>query len=72
MGCHPSVQHLLDLDEALETLATVCSRDARLIELLYFGGLSETEAAAELRISKSTVERNHRTAKKWLKEWLSR
>jgi RNA polymerase sigma factor (TIGR02999 family) len=66
----PSEQ-LTDLDEALQNLAKVDQRKADLVELLYFGGLSQLEAAAALGISESTVQRELRLAKAWLYRALS-
>ena len=57
---------LLDLDEALRNLAELDQRKADLLELLYFGGMSQGEAAAALNISEATVQRDLRMAKAWL------
>jgi RNA polymerase sigma factor (TIGR02999 family) len=57
---------LTDLDEALQNLAKIDQRKADIVELLYFGGLSQQEAAATLGISESTVQRELRLAKAWL------
>ena len=57
---------LLDLDEALQNLAELDQRKADLVELLYFGGMSQGEAAAALNISEATVQRDLRMAKAWL------
>jgi RNA polymerase sigma-70 factor, ECF subfamily len=57
---------LLALDEALETLSQLAPRQAKLIELRYFGGLIEEEAAEVLRISPRTVGRDWAFAKAWL------
>jgi RNA polymerase sigma factor (TIGR02999 family) len=57
---------LLALDEALETFSTLAPRQARLVELRYFGGLSETETAEVLKISERTVRRDWDFAKSWL------
>lgn len=57
---------MLDLDEALQNLAAVDKRKADLIELLYFGGLTQAEAAAALQISEATVQRDLKLAKVWL------
>ena len=59
-------ERLLDLDEALQNLAAVDKRKADLIELLYFGGLTQAEAAAALQISEATVQRDLKLAKVWL------
>ena len=57
---------LLLLDQALTELADLDSRQARLLELVYFGGLSETEAGDAVSASRSTVARDLRSAKAWL------
>lgn len=57
---------LLDLDEALKSLAEIDKRKADLVELLYFGGLSQAEAAEALHISEATVQRDLKMAKAWL------
>jgi RNA polymerase sigma factor (TIGR02999 family) len=44
-------KHLLDIDEARQNLAAIDKRKADLVELLYFGGLSQAEAAEALHIS---------------------
>ena len=57
---------LLLLDRALEELTSLDRRQGRIVELCYFGGLSESEAAAFLGVSRSTVSREWRSAKAWL------
>jgi RNA polymerase sigma factor (TIGR02999 family) len=57
---------LLDLDEALQDLAQLDKRKADLVELLYFGGLTQTEAAIALQVSEATVQRDLKMAKAWL------
>ncbi|MBV9265763.1 MAG: sigma-70 family RNA polymerase sigma factor [Acidobacteriaceae bacterium] len=57
---------LLDLDEALAKLAQHDTRKGRIIELLFFGGLTYDECAAALDISPMTVNRELRAAKAWL------
>ncbi len=59
-------ERLLDLDEALENLAQIDKRKADLVELLYFGGLNQHEAAEALGISEATVQRDLKMAKAWL------
>lgn len=54
------------LDEALDELAKLDSRAARIVELKFFGGLSVEETAEVLDISTPTVKRDWRTAKAWL------
>jgi len=57
---------LLDLDEALQSLAAVDQRQARVVELRFFGGLSVAETAEVLHVSPETVHRDWRLAKEWL------
>jgi RNA polymerase sigma-70 factor, ECF subfamily len=57
---------ILDLNDALERLATLDSRKAQVVELSYFGGLKQDEIAAVLKISSVTVRRDWVFAKAWL------
>jgi len=57
---------LLALDEALQRLSALDPRKARVVELLYFGGLNYEETAVELDISPATVHRDLRLARAWL------
>jgi RNA polymerase sigma-70 factor, ECF subfamily len=57
---------LVALDEALERLAALDSRKARVVELHYFGGLTYEETAGAIGVSPATVERDLRMAKAWL------
>jgi len=57
---------LLDLDNALGRLAQHDMRKGRIIELLFFGGLTYDECAAVLDISAMTLYRELRAAKAWL------
>ena len=57
---------LIELDRALEHLATVDVRKAKVIELRFFGGLSVEETADVLHVSADTVKRDWRLAKLWL------
>lgn len=57
---------LVDLNEALDELGRLDARQARLVELKYFGGLENTEIAAVLGISEATVMRDWRVARAWL------
>ena len=54
------------LDEALEALAAIDARQGRIVELRFFGGLTEDEIATELGISPDTVMRDWKHAKAWL------
>jgi RNA polymerase sigma factor (TIGR02999 family) len=59
-------QEIVDLHEALETLATLDSRKAQVVELKYLGGLNYDEMAEVLKISSITVRRDWEFAKLWL------
>ncbi len=59
------------LDEALQNLADLDERKARIVELRYFGGLSVEETAEVLKISRNTVIRDWNFAKMWLLRELS-
>jgi len=61
---------LLALDEALERLARVDPRKARVVELRYFGGLTVEETADVLEVSAITVMRDWSFAKAWLQREL--
>ena len=63
---------MVALDEALEAFSTVAPRQAKLVELRYFGGLGEEEIAEVLKISPRTVRRDWEFAKSWLMRELSR
>jgi RNA polymerase sigma-70 factor (ECF subfamily) len=57
---------VLALDEALQRLARLDERRARVVELRYFGGLSVEETAAALDLSPATVKRAWTLARAWL------
>jgi RNA polymerase sigma factor (TIGR02999 family) len=59
-------KEIVDLHEALERLATLNSRKARVVELKYFGGLNHDEIAEVMNISTVTVRRDWMFAKTWL------
>jgi RNA polymerase sigma factor (TIGR02999 family) len=59
-------KEFVDLHEALERLATLNSRKARVVELKYFGGLNHDEIAEVMKISTVTVRRDWMFAKTWL------
>jgi RNA polymerase sigma factor (TIGR02999 family) len=60
-------EELIMLDEALTKLAKVDELKAKIIEYCYFGGFTQKEVAEILDISPSTVEREWRFARSWLK-----
>jgi RNA polymerase sigma-70 factor, ECF subfamily len=57
---------LVALDSALSQLASLDHRQARIVELRYFGGLSIEETAEALAISTATVKREWTLARAWL------
>jgi RNA polymerase sigma-70 factor (ECF subfamily) len=62
----PFEENLLDLHRALDELSVLDSRAARVIELRYFGGLTEKEAAEVLGISIATLKRDWEAGRAWL------
>ena len=65
-------RELVAIDDALNTLAEMDPRKARVIELRFFGGLSVEETAEILKISSQTVLRDWKLAKAWLTRELAR
>jgi RNA polymerase sigma-70 factor (ECF subfamily) len=57
---------LIMLDDALQALARLDERQAHIVELKYFGGLSEEEVAAVLSLSRATIAREWQSARAWL------
>jgi RNA polymerase sigma-70 factor, ECF subfamily len=57
---------IVALDDALQTLADLDPRKARVVEMRFFGGLSIKETAEVLGVSQETVLRDWRLAKVWL------
>ncbi|HKV25602.1 MAG TPA: sigma-70 family RNA polymerase sigma factor [Candidatus Acidoferrum sp.] len=57
---------ILALDEALTRFTEVAPRQAKVVELRYFGGLTEEEIVAALHVSERTVRRDWDLAKAWL------
>ncbi|MEM6810674.1 MAG: sigma-70 family RNA polymerase sigma factor [Pseudomonadota bacterium] len=64
-------EEVLDLHEALNELAEHDERKAHILELNYFGGLTYADMAKALNLSSSTLDREIRFAKAWLKSRLS-
>lgn len=58
---------LIDIHHALERLAELDGRQARVVELRFFGGLTIEETAAALEVSLDTVKRDWRNARLWLR-----
>ncbi|MEM7515600.1 MAG: ECF-type sigma factor, partial [Planctomycetota bacterium] len=59
-------QDTLAIEEALLELAQLSPEKARLIELRFFGGLTEVEAAKVMGISRSSIKRQWRLVRAWL------
>lgn len=57
---------LVDLDEALQRLALLHERQAKVVEYRFFGGLTEEETAAVLDVGLRTVKRDWAAARAWL------
>jgi len=62
---------VLSLDEALEELAALSERQARVVELRFFGGLDVVQVADLLEISDRTVKTDWRMARAWLRRKLA-
>lgn len=67
----PRPENILILDQALTRLAAMDARQARLVEMIYFGGLTQEEAAAVLGISARTAKRDWSAARAWLQTQLA-
>jgi RNA polymerase sigma factor (TIGR02999 family) len=63
---------LLDLDEALTTLSKLDERQSQVVELRFFGGLTEEAIAEVLKVSERTVQSDWSLARSWLLRELSR
>jgi RNA polymerase sigma factor (sigma-70 family) len=61
----------MSLDTAMKRLAALDERQARIVELRVFGGLTVEEAAAVLELSPATVKRDWSVARLWLRHELS-
>jgi RNA polymerase sigma-70 factor (ECF subfamily) len=57
---------LIALDDALQTLAGIDPRKARVVEMRFFGGLTVIETAGVLKVSPDTVTRDWSMARAWL------
>ena len=60
------------LDDALNTLATLDARQANIVEMRFFGGLSIDETSRVLGVSPATVKREWTTARTWLYDEMTR
>lgn len=64
-------EQLLDLNAALEQLSEIDEREAKIVTLRFFGGLTVEQAAEAVGVSKRTVENDWRHAQAWLRLRLS-
>ena len=62
--------NVVALDDALNRLAALDARQATIVEMRFFGGLSIEETAAALELSASTVKRDWIVAKTWIRQCL--
>jgi RNA polymerase sigma factor (TIGR02999 family) len=67
----PAEERFTELDEAITSLAAFDQRKADLVELQIFGGLTFEEMAEVTGLSSSTLDRELRTAKAWLKKTIA-
>jgi RNA polymerase sigma factor (TIGR02999 family) len=71
-AAEPRAFELMALDAALTELAAFDARQARLVELRYFGGLTSAEVADVLGVSPTTIKREWNLARAWLYRFLTR
>lgn len=62
---------VIEVDEALNRLAAVDERKAKVIEFRYFGGMSREEIGEALALTVPTVKRDLRIAEAWLRQYLT-
>jgi RNA polymerase sigma-70 factor (ECF subfamily) len=63
-------EDVLAVDESLEKLKTIDKQQARIVELRFFGGLTNEEVAESLGVSRQTVQRHWAVARIWLRREL--
>lgn len=69
--CNDRAIDIAAVDDALRDLETMDPRQARLVELRFFGGLTIDETAEVMAISPATVKREWSTARRWLQRELT-
>jgi RNA polymerase sigma-70 factor, ECF subfamily len=69
--CDERDLNLEGVDQALEELETIDGRQAQIVELRFFAGLTIEEISEVLKLSPATVKRDWATAKLWLRSYLS-
>jgi RNA polymerase sigma factor (TIGR02999 family) len=65
-----NLDYVIELDRALEKLEALDPRQARVVELRFFGGLSVEQAADVLGVVPRTIDRDWKVARAWLKREL--
>ena len=70
IGQHDAPDALLQITDALDRVAMIDPRLARMVEYRFFGGLTNEEIAAALRVTERTVERDWIKARMLLREML--
>lgn len=68
LAIEDQAQHLLLLNEAIERLGGLDERLVRIVECRFFSGMTEEETADALHLSLSTIQREWKRAKAWLRE----
>jgi RNA polymerase sigma-70 factor (ECF subfamily) len=71
IGADAFAEELIDLDQALDRLAEIDPRHARVVECRYFGGMTVEETASALDVSPRTVRYDWALAKAWLHQALN-
>ncbi len=71
-GFNDDLAGIIDLEEALDRLEKLDARQARLVELRFYGGLGNEEIAEAMGISVATVKREWSLARAWLKREMTR
>lgn len=71
LGRPLAAEEMLALDEALDELSSVDERQARVVELRFFGDLSMADVARHLGVSKRTAEGDWTHARAWLRRALA-
>jgi RNA polymerase sigma factor (TIGR02999 family) len=65
-GVSTEIAEVIALDDALKNLTAIDERKSRIVEMKFFGGLTNEEVAEVLNVTTRTVEREWRKAKAWL------
>lgn len=69
--CITDTDQVLAVDEALEVLGKLDPRQAKVVEMKFFGGMTVDEIAEQLAMSKRTIEADWTMAKAWLRRWFA-